>query len=84
LCHRLPDILAGLHTGRWLIDGNEPVDMVLVQPERLIRIQFAPRKCRVYLYLAAIFADALLIELCIVNRGFSHINDIIIRLQRYV
>jgi hypothetical protein len=84
LCHRQTDIPAGLNTGRWLIDGNEPVDMVLVQPERLICIQFAPRKCRVYRSLAAIVADALLIELGIVNRGCSHINDIIIRLQRYV
>lgn len=50
------------------IDGDAPVDMVFVQPERLIRVQLSPGQSSIYLLLVALGAGALYIVLCIVSR----------------
>jgi hypothetical protein len=70
LCLCLPAILVPLQPSFECrrIDSDAPVDMVFVQPERLIRIQLSPGQSSIYLFLIALGAGTLYIVLCIVGR----------------
>jgi hypothetical protein len=71
LCHYLQTILDSLPPSfeRRLINSDTPADMVFVQPERLVRVQFSSGQCSVYFLLVALGAGTLYIVLCIVGRG---------------